>query len=418
MSFFGLPNYSAGLIEGFADMVRPSQPKFVAFENSLHRASDLCALTDLRVYRSPSDAIVTEECEDALHLLSREKVRMQASLFRDHFKGKSMYAVKSNPHMAVLKLLWDEGIRDFEVASLREVKYVLGLFPEATLYFMHPVKSRRAIREACAMGVRHFAFDGLEELKKIEIETAQVEGLHLYLRVQVEQKTAVHPLNGKFGASIHEAPLLLQRASLHASRIGVTFHVGSQCMDPQDYGRSIHQIAAMLSSSGIPIDRLDVGGGFPVYYPGMDVQPLTSYFDAIDTAIQSAGLADVDIICEPGRALIAEAGSVAVRVELRKGKSLYLNDGTYGSLFDAGISKWPYPLEVYSSEGALKAGPGANFQLYGPTCDSLDVMRGPFQLDATINEGDWILFQNLGAYGYAMQTQFNGFYSETVVAID
>jgi len=150
----------------------------------------------------------------------------------------------------------------------------------------------------------------------------------------------------------------------------------------------------------------------------MEPVSLNTYFSAIKNAVLDAGLSEAHLICEPGRALVAEAGVVAVRVELRKGQALYLNDGTYGALFDAGVSNWKYPLRVMGAKGQEKVGAATTeFRFFGPTCDSLDVMDGPYRLTDDIEEGDWILFENLGAYGFAMQTRFNGFYSETVVSV-
>ncbi len=399
-------------------MVRPSQPY------ALYSKQDGKALggdfpnLDLRHYQSDAQAILSEDCNDAVHLLYPHTLARQADLFINGFAGDSLYAIKSNPHVAVLKILWARGIRKFEVASLREVEYARNLFPEAELFFMHPVKSRKAIRQAYGLGVRNFAFDGFEELRKIEEETGQADDLNLLLRVKVEQSDAAYPLDGKFGASLQEVPLLLQRAWKPAGKLGLTFHVGSQCMDPHAYRRVIEEIALMMKETDIAIDVLDIGGGFPVQYPGMEPPVLDDYFGIIREAVHQASMKDIHLLCEPGRAMVAEAGAVAVRVELRKGDSLYLNDGTYGALFDAGISSWPYPLEVIGADGLPKAGHQTHFKFFGPTCDSLDVMNGPFPLDETIQEGDWIIFRNLGAYGFAMQTRFNGFYSETTVSVD
>ena len=377
-----------------------------------------CHLQGVTQYSSEAEAIAVENCNDAVHILHADKLERQADLFLNGFRGDSLYAIKANPHPAILKFLWDKGIHKFEMASMREIEYVSALLPEADLYFMHPVKSRQAIRTAYACGVRNFAFDSLEELKKLEVETGHAEDLSLFLRVRVEQESAAHPLNGKFGVTLIEAPLLLQRAAQSAKSLGVTFHVGSQCMDPADYRRALKIVGQMLSQSNITIERLDIGGGFPVAYPGMEPADLNEYFSVIHRALDEFGLSDLEIFCEPGRALVAEAGTVAVRVEMRKGKTLYLNDGTYGALFDAGVPGWSYPLEAIRLSREVLTKELTSFTLFGPTCDSLDTMEGPFNLPDNIGEGDWILFRHLGAYGYAMQTRFNGFYSETTVSVD
>jgi len=369
-------------------------------------------------YASEQQAIIAEHCNDALHMLYADKLAEKASLFLSKFSGDCLYAVKANPHPSLLKYLWKMGVRKFEMASLREIEFISELFPAAEMYFMHPVKSRQAIRFAFEHGVRAFAYDSLDELRKIVEETNFSKDLNLFLRICVDQSSSAHPLSGKFGASFQEAPLLLQRAQQSSQTLGVTFHVGSQCLEPKAYVTAIKQVAEMLKQSGCQIDALDIGGGFPVSYPGMTPPPLTDYFNSIHGALKDTGLDELQLMCEPGRALVAEAGSVAVRVEMRKGQMLYLNDGTYGALFDAGVSGWPYPLETVRVEGDELLTSLSPFKLYGPTCDSLDAMEGPFMLPENIAEGDWIVFHHLGAYGYAMQTRFNGFYSETTVAID
>lgn len=372
----------------------------------------------LNVYASASDAIFAENCNDAVHIIYPEKLVEKAGFFLSNFPGDCLFAMKSNPHPAVLETLWDCGLRRFEVASLREIEYITAHFPGAEIYFMHPIKSRQAIHFAYENGVRNFAFDCVNELMKIEQETGHAHDLNLFLRVGVDQTNAAHPLSNKFGASLLEAPLLLQRAAANAAKIGVTFHVGSQCLEPASYVQAIEQVAQVLNQSGVQIDALDVGGGYPVYYPGMDTPPLGDYFAAIEGALADNGFSGLQILCEPGRALVAESGTVAVRVEMRKEGNLYLNDGTYGALFDAGTPAWNYPIEAVI--GAPEAAPAKEvepYKLYGPTCDSLDVMHGPFMLPSSIDEGDWILFHHLGAYGHAMQTRFNGFYSDTTVAV-
>ena len=165
------------------------------------------------------------------------------------------------------------------------------------------------------------------------------------------------------------------------------------------------------------LDVLDIGGGFPSIYPGMTPPPLGNYMKAIRKVVKALPkLADCQLVCEPGRALVAESGSVVVRVDLRKGNALYLNDGTYGSLFDAGTPGFVFPVKAIRPAGGL-APELAEFSFFGPTCDSLDAMKGPFQLPLDIAEGDWIEIGQLGAYGATMRTKFNGFYSDTTVEV-
>ncbi|MCJ9430539.1 type III PLP-dependent enzyme [Kordiimonas marina] len=376
------------------------------------------ALEGLKFYGSAARAIDGEDSNDAVHMLFPEKLEAAAHEFLTGFRGASLYAVKANPHPAVLKLLWRAGVRRFDVASLREVELVSDLLPGAELYFMHPVKSRQAIRFAYGRGVRAFSFDSMDELNKIEAETGGASDISLFLRLQVEGGGAAYALGGKFGATLMEAPLLLSRARRMAQKIGVCFHVGSQCMQPGAYREALVKVSAMLQGAGISLDVIDVGGGFPVPYPGMEPPAMQVYFDAIHTALDDCGFADTETLCEPGRALVAKAGAVAVRVEMRRGDDLYLNDGTYGALFDAGVPGWQFPMAVHTADGRKLALGQTGFRFFGPTCDSCDKMEGPFFLPDDIEEGDWIVIQHLGAYGFTMQTRFNGFYSEDLVAVE
>ncbi|TNE64254.1 MAG: type III PLP-dependent enzyme [Alphaproteobacteria bacterium] len=376
------------------------------------------ALDGLEFYNCTASAIEGEDCNDAVHLLYPDKVEEAAHEFLAGFRGASLYAVKANPHPAILKLLWRAGVRHFDVASLREVELVSDLLPGAQLYFMHPVKSRQAIRFAYARGVRAFAYDSMDELNKIAEETGGASDISLFLRLQVGSKDAAYALGGKFGATLMEAPLLLGRARRMAQKIGVCFHVGSQCMRPSAYREALGKVSAMLQGCGVSLDIIDVGGGFPIPYPGMEPPAMQAYFDEIHAALDDEGFADLETLCEPGRALVAKAGAVAVRVEMRRGKDLYLNDGTYGALFDAGVPSWQFPMALHTGDGRKPALRQTGFRFFGPTCDSCDKMEGPFFLPDDVEEGDWIVVQHLGAYGFTMQTQFNGFYSETMVVIE
>lgn len=286
---------------------------------------------------------------------------------------------------------------------------VRGLFPEAEIFFMHTVKSRKAIREAYSTyGVRNFSLDSQDELDKILAETGNAADLSLHIRLAIPNSYAELALTDKFGAVQVDAVQLLQQARAIAHSVGVCFHVGSQSMHPDAYRLAIKLANQVVKASGISIDTFDVGGGFPSIYPGMTPPPMHEYFEAIHDAtrdiVKEHGCT---LLAEPGRALVAESGSVLVRVELRKGNFLYINDGTYGSLFDAGQPKWLYPCKLLNRKAATDEVEG--FSFYGPTCDTMDFMKGPFMLPADIKEGDYIEIGQLGAYGRTMATRFNGF---------
>lgn len=370
----------------------------------------------LPVFGSIADALASYDGDDAIYVLYPQKIQAAATMFAEQFPGKALYAVKANPHPAVLKTLWASDIRGFDVASIREIDLVRATCPDAELYLMHPVKSRRTIRHAYAEGVRHFAFDCAAELGKILVETNDARDLHLHLRLALPSGgSASMPLEGKYGAEYAEAIDLLRAARPVAAKLGVCFHVGSQSMDPRDYVRALSYVHDLLDAAGVQIESLDCGGGFPVAYPGLTPPNMQVYFEHIQTSVEMFGFGELDIIGEPGRALCGEGGSTLARVELRKGNDLYLNEGSYGSLFDAAQCAWKYPVKLHRDRETSQA--TNNFRFFGPTCDSLDVMVGPFDLPSDTREGDWIEICHLGAYGQAMATAFNGFQSDTTIAI-
>ncbi|MET0546200.1 MAG: type III PLP-dependent enzyme [Caulobacterales bacterium] len=339
-----------------------------------------------------------------------ERAAAAAHWFRAHFPGDILYAVKANPSPWALDAIYGAGVRMFDVASEQEAALVAGRFPDAKLCFMHPVKSRRAIARAYFdLGCRVFVLDTIDELEKILEETQNAADLTLVVRLAVANEGSAMPLTGKFGALPHESAELLRRTRAVAAELGVSFHVGSQCMRPQAFASAMMSASRQIVQAGVTVDVVDVGGGFPSAYPGQNPPPLQDYMIAIRDAFEEmAVLGNADLWCEPGRALVAEATSIAARVELRKGDSLYLNDGAYGNLFDAAHAQWTYPTRVLRKSGETDE-TLQEFHLYGPTCDSMDSMPGPWMLPSDVREGDWIEFGMLGAYGVAMQTKFNGF---------
>lgn len=362
----------------------------------------------MRSYTSSDSAVKHLQPEQAVVIYRPHALKRAAELFLSSFRGRVLYAVKTNPDEHVLKDLWAAGVRQFDVASLHEVAMVRGLFPEAELFFMHTVKSRHAIREAYfTYGVRHFSLDCEEELLKILAETKNADDLGLHVRLAIPNSYAELALTDKFGASLDVAPTLLRDVRAVAAHTGICFHVGSQCMHPDAYRLAIKLAKQVLKQAAVKIDSLDVGGGFPSIYPGMTPPDMESYFAAIHEATRDIVRQQrCELFCEPGRALVAESGAVIVRVEARKGDYLYLNDGTYGSLFDAGVPKFIFPGRLLGRAGSDEL---KGFSFYGPTCDTLDFMKGPFFLPADVKEGDYLEIGQLGAYGRTMATRFNGF---------
>ncbi|MYL98195.1 type III PLP-dependent enzyme [Novosphingobium sp. FGD1] len=344
-----------------------------------------------------------------------------ARFFASKFPGKSLYAVKANPSPDLIQILWDNGITHYDVASITEVRMVRATLPEATLCFMHPVKTASAIREAYFQhGVRTFSLDTLEEVEKIVAATTDGEGnaardLRLCVRLRVSSEYSELSLASKFGIDVADAGELLQATRQVADWLGVCFHVGSQAMTPFAYVQALERARAAIAAAGVVIDMVDVGGGFPSSYPGMEPPPLEDYFAIIHRHFEALPIAyNAELWCEPGRALSAEYNSLIVKVEKRRGDELYINDGAYGALYDAAHVAWRFPVKAIGREGE-RSSELQEFSFYGPTCDDADFMEGPFMLPADIKAGDWIEVGMLGAYGAAMRTAFNGFGGGEVV---
>lgn len=378
--------------------------------------------TTLMRFSNPEDVIKTLRPELSVQCMHPERITAAAGLFLSSFPGFALYAVKSNPTPYVLQHLYSAGIRHFDVASLNEVKLVHGLFPDAHMAFMHPIKSREAIRSAYFdYGVRDFVLDTPEELHKILEETKVAQDLTLIVRIDMPKGTAACPLAGKFGCSPEMAIELLQSVAKVSHKVGLSFHVGSQTLDPHSYVLAIRRAGEVMRAANIELDVLDVGGGFPTAHMGMDIPDLTTFFDVIRDETTRLNLSpDCQIWAEPGRALSAQASTLLVRVEQRKGDILYINDGSYGNMFEVASMKWKNDVSIIRP---IRRGRKASsktlapFRFYGPTCDSVDYMPGPFMLPDDISEGDWIAVKGMGAYGCASRSDFNGFHSDLQVEI-
>jgi ornithine decarboxylase len=360
------------------------------------------------------DALIAElRPEDPVHCIRPDSLAATAHDFVEAFPGDVLYAVKCNPDPAVLRAVWAGGVRHFDCASPNEVVLVRQMFADARIHLMHPIKARGTIREAWARhGVRDFVLDSGAELAKILDETTAtgVSGdLGLIVRLALPRGGAVLDLSGKFGAEAAEAVALLRAARSHAARLGVAFHVGSQCPDPLAWRRALELAGAVIAEAGVAIDIVDVGGGFPVTYPGFEPPPLGAFMAEIEAGFDRLNVPHARLWAEPGRALVASGGSVVVQVQARRGNALYINDGVYGSLADAGALGFRYPVRAIRPNGVAVSDAAIGFSFFGPTCDSADAMHGPFFLPADIAEGDWIEIGQLGAYGACLRTGFNGF---------
>ena len=366
------------------------------------------------------DEIVSQlKPERPIYCIRKKSIQVASRTFQNKFPGTILYAVKTNPHPEVLKTIIQSGINNFDVASIKEIEDIRKISPKAKCSFMHTVKSRESIKEAYfKFGVKTFSLDTKDELIKIIESTDQAKDLELFVRVSVSNEHAEIDLSKKFGALTSEASGLLRLTKQYAKKIGLSFHVGSQCMHPISYAKGISEIGNVIKRTKIIPHYINVGGGFPTIYPDLVPQSLDNYFEEINKSLKNLKLDKLpEIICEPGRALVAESGSTIVRVNLRKKQKLHINDGTYGTLFDAGVPNIVYPSRLIKN-GKIISKKLTSFDFYGPTCDSMDYMKGPFILPNNIKENDYIELGQLGAYGLTFRTKFNGFYSNEIYEVE
>ena len=357
--------------------------------------------------------------DEPIYCIRKTSIQVASKFFQNNFPGKVLYAVKTNPHPLVIKTIIDSGIKNFDVASINEIKAIREIDKSVKCSYMHTVKSRESIKEAYFnYGVKTFSLDSKDELIKIIESTGQAKDLELFVRVAVSNEHAEIDLSKKFGALTSEATGLLRLTKQYAKKIGLSFHVGSQCMHPISYSKGIKEIGNIIKRTKITPDYINVGGGFPTIYPDLIPQSIESYFNEIQDALKNLKLENLpEIICEPGRAIVAESGSTIVRVNLRKKQKLYINDGTYGTLFDAGVPNIVYPSKLITN-GRILSKKLTSFDFYGPTCDSMDYMKGPFVLPNNIKENDYIELGQLGAYGLTFRTDFNGLYSNNIFELE
>jgi ornithine decarboxylase len=362
------------------------------------------------VFTSAAELLRHHRPERPVIALRPHAASRAAAWFLANFPGRVLYAAKANDTPQVIDALVEAGITAFDVASLVEIQRMAAV-PGAELYFMNPIKSRGAISRAYhEYGVRRFSFDSADELEKVLEETGGADDLTLFLRIACPNTHSLIPLEGKFGASREEAPALLLKARQRATRLGITFHVGSQAVVPAAFGEALHQVGKLILSSGVLVDAIDIGGGFPARYPHSDPPELASFMEEIVKAADELAVRhSCELLCEPGRALVAEAESVIVRVDARRGNALYVNDGAFGTLFDAAYSGFRFPARLVTPQRDNTPSREAEFVLYGPTCDSSDYLPGPFVLPSCVGEGDYLEIGQVGAYGRVLGNRFNGF---------
>ena len=373
----------------------------------------------MQKFKNVDELVSQLKPEKPIYCIRKKSIQLASTYFRNKFPGKVLYAVKTNSHPEVLKTIVESGIENFDVASIQEIKDIRAINPNAKCSYMHPVKSRESIKEAYFnYNIKAFSLDTKDELIKIIEATNHAKDLELFIRIAVSNEHAEIDLSKKFGAIASEATGLLRLTKQYAKKIGLSFHVGSQCMHPISYTKGIVEVGNIIRKTKIIPDYINIGGGFPAIYPDLVPQSLENYFEEIKKGLANLKLEKLpELLCEPGRAIVAESGSTIVKVNLRKKQKLYINEGTYGTLFDAGTPNLVYPSRIIKS-GKIISKKLTAFNFYGPTCDSMDYMEGPFLLPNNIKENDYIELGQLGAYGLTFRTQFNGFYSNEIYEVE
>jgi ornithine decarboxylase len=382
-------------------------------------------------YDTGHEAALTLRPDAPVYCFRPGVLRADARAFMAEFPGKTAYAVKTNAEPFILRTLVEAGIRAFDVASPGEFAAARAVAPHAELFYMHPVKAQSDIRLALeTYGIRAMALDHEDEIAKILriVRALDLDPARITLFVRLQTKgTATYELSKKFGAAPAHAVELVERIDRLGFRVGLAFHVGSQIGDPKVYERALASADWVRGRAGVPLAALDVGGGFPAVYghdprrKKTEMPELPDLMASLRREIDEWGFSDRPLIAEPGRVIVARSLSVIVRVLLRKGRRLYINDGIWGSLSDSWTGKITLPARLIL-DPARKRRTGSleklvPFKVCGATCDSVDILSRPFWLPETVDTGDWIEIGHIGAYSLGLRTRFNGFYPDTFVEV-
>ncbi|WP_274426713.1 alanine racemase [Chelativorans sp. YIM 93263] len=382
-------------------------------------------------FETARDVALKMRPDDSIYCFRPEVLKADARDFMAMFPGKTAYAVKTNGEPMVLKALSEAGVTAFDVASPAEFAAVRAVAPGAEMLYMHPVKAQSDIRLALeAYGIRVIAVDHEDEVTKLTrvVRALDIDpgSLTVFVRIQTKGHAA-YELSKKFGAGPANAVELLKRLHRNGYRVGICFHVGSQIEDPDVYERALASADWVRGRAGLPLSALDVGGGFPAEYghdPRRKKREMPSLEDLMARLrddVTEWGFDDIPLVAEPGRVIVARAFSLIVRVLLRKGRRLYINDGIWASLSDSWTGKITLPAR-FIPDPAIRSRNGdperiVPFRVCGATCDSVDILSRPFFLPQTVDTGDWIEIGHIGAYSMALRTRFNGFYPDSFVEV-
>ncbi|MGD9915335.1 MAG: alanine racemase [Rhizobiaceae bacterium] len=385
----------------------------------------------MQQFTSAKEAALALRPDDPVYGFRPEVLKADARQFMEMFPGKTAYAVKTNGEPMVLRALVEAGVTAFDVASPGEFRAVRAVSPDAEMLYMHPVKAQSDIKLALeTYGIRVIAIDHEDEVTKLTrvVRALDIDpgSITVFVRIQTKGQAA-YELSKKFGAGSAQAVELAQRLQRTGYKVGICFHVGSQIEDPDTYDRALASADWVRNRVGFPLAGLDVGGGFPAEY-GRDPNRKTPEMPSLGQLmsrfrgdIQEWHFDKMPLVAEPGRVIVARAFSLIVRVLLRKGRRLYINDGIWASLSDSWTGKITLPAR-FIPDPAIRNRNGDEknivpFRVCGATCDSVDILSRPFWLPETVDTGDWIEIGHIGAYSLSLRTRFNGFYPDTFVEI-
>ena len=362
------------------------------------------------IWTNPTEFLRNQQPENPVLFFAPQAVQAMARRFLDGFPGLVTYAVKSNPGEEVVENLVAAGVRGFDCASAFEIDLIRRLAPDAAIHYHNPVRSRTEITYAVSRNVKSWSVDSASELAKL-IELVPAQGCEISVRFKLPVAGAAYNFGAKFGATEIVAVDLLKTVAAAGFTPSITFHPGTQCTDPNAWGSYIREAAVIARKAGVRISRLNVGGGFPNHRAVGVLPDLEAIFTTINrVASESFGADRPALVCEPGRGLCGDAFAVAARVKsYRDEQHVFLNDGIYGSLFEFSQIGIIDRIQVLDSAGHLRTGTLHGKIVFGPTCDSVDRLPGDVPLPDDITEGDFVVFQGMGAYSTVTNSRFNGF---------
>ena len=372
-------------------------------------------MRDIPNWHDPKAHLLRHAPDDAVLYFCPATLQATARRFQSGFDGVVTYAVKANPGEEVLGNLVAAGIRAFDVASPREMYAVRAVCPDATLHYNNPVRSPEEVAVAIRLGVASYSVDCPRELEKL---SDVPRGTEVSVRLALPVTGAAYDFGEKFGVGPEAAVGLLRMVAARGFSPALTFHPGTQCDDPAAWGAYIVEAAQVARMAGVRLARMNVGGGFASHRCG-DAPDLESIFDHIRAEVDRCFGPDVpDLVCEPGRAMVADAFTLATKVKALRGcGAVFLNDGIYGGLTEVRDIGAPDRIAVVSGDGGLRQGLARARVIFGPTCDSIDRLPDPLPLPDDMAEGDYILFAGMGAYTRSLSTRFNGYGLNDVVTV-